>query len=205
VVGQPIPSALADANVIDAHGIAHRLGDTWRDRDVVLVFIRHFACIGCAEQIEVLRPRLAELAALGVDVVIVGSGNADQLAGFIERSGFAGPRSNAKRCGGEMERENVDGARCFTDPERTAYRAAGLQRSRWGTFGPVALGQAARAWLHGHRNGRPQGDLYQQGGTFYITRAGVVGFYHSAASLGDHARLLDVVDVALQRAAEATA
>jgi peroxiredoxin len=186
MVGQPIPSALADATVIDALGVAHRLGDAWRERDVVLVFIRHFACIGCAEQIEVLRPRIGELATLGVGVVIVGSGNADQLAGFIDR-------------------EHLDGVACFTDPERAAYRAAGLRRSRWGTFGPVALGQAARAFLHGHRNGRPQGDLHQQGGTLYITRAGIVGFYHSAASLGDHARLLDVVDVALRNAAEASA
>jgi len=184
-VGQPIPEALANASVIDARGAAHRRGDAWRDRDVVLVFIRHFACIGCAEQIAILRPRLPELAALGVGVVIVGSGTADQLAGFVER-------------------ENLDGITCFTDPDRAAYRAAELRRSRWGTFGPVALGQAARAYLHGHRNGRPQGDLHQQGGTLYVTRAGVVGFYHGAASLGDHARLLDVVDVALaERAVEA--
>ena len=122
-----------------------------------------------------------------MEVVIVGSGTPDQLAAFIEREDLARP--------------NVQ---CFTDHTLASYRAAGLLRSRWGTFGPIALGQAARAYLHGHRNGRPQGDLHQQGGTLYITRAGTVALYHRSTSLGDHAKLVDVVEIALAaRALEA--
>jgi len=174
---------------MDRAGAPHALETTWRDRDVVLVFVRHFACIGCAEHVTALRPRLDELAVLGVDVVIVGSGTPDQLDGFIERE--------------DLAREHVH---CFTDPTLAVYRAAALARSRWGTFGPIALGQATRAFLHGHRNGKPQGDLYQQGGTLYITRAGIVRLYHRAASLGDHAKLVDVVEIALaERAQEAAA
>jgi hypothetical protein len=33
---------LADVKLQDADGVVHRLGDTWRDRPVVLVFLRHF-------------------------------------------------------------------------------------------------------------------------------------------------------------------
>jgi hypothetical protein len=118
-------------------------------------------------------------------VTIVGSGSAAQLAAFIEREALA--------------HEIV---RCFCDPTLAAYRAAGLVRSRWGTFGPVALAQAARGIVHGHRNWIPQGDLFQKGGTLYITQAGVVAFYFRANRLGDHAALVDVVDVALaERAA----
>jgi peroxiredoxin len=186
-VGQPIPPALADAEVLDAAGATHRLATTWRDRDVVLVFVRHFACAGCAEHLAALRPRLDELATLAVDVAIVGSGSPEQLAAFIEREDVARPH-----------------VRCFTDPSLAAYRAAGLVRSRWGTLGPKAIGHVVRAFLAGHRNGRPQGDLYQQGGTLYITRAGGLAFYQRATSLGDHPVLGDVVDVALAaRAGEA--
>ena len=186
-VGSLVPRALAEAEVIDPAGATHRLDATWRDRDVVLVFVRHFACAGCAEHLAALRPRLDELARLAVDVVIVGNGSPDQLAAFVERKDVARPH-----------------VRSFTDPTLAAYRAAGLVRSRWGTLGPIALGQVVRAYLNGHRNGRPQGDLYQQGGTLYVTKAGAVAFYQRATSLGDHASLGDVVDIALaQRAGEA--
>ena len=186
-VGQPVPAALADAEVLDATGARHRLATRWADGDVVLVFVRHFACAGCAEHVAALRPRLTELAAIGVGVTIVGSGTPDQLAAFVEREQLARPEVS-----------------CFTDPTLAAYRASELPRSRWGTIGPRALGQLARAYLHGYRNGDPEGDHDQQGGTLYVTRGGVLAFYHRARSLGDRAPLVDVVDCALAtRAAEA--
>jgi hypothetical protein len=35
-------AALSDAALVDPAGAVHRLGDLWRDRPVVLVFLRHF-------------------------------------------------------------------------------------------------------------------------------------------------------------------
>jgi peroxiredoxin len=188
-VGRPVPQALGDAEVLDAAGTAYRLHTMWSARDVVLIFVRHFACAGCAEHVAALRPRLDELALLEADVTVVGCGSREQLAAFVDREDLARPHVT-----------------CFTDPTRAAYRAAGLVRSAWGTFGPVAIAQLGRALLHGHRNGRPQGDVQQMGGTLYVTRGGVIALYHRATSLGDHARLVEVVDIALaQRAAEAAA
>jgi hypothetical protein len=182
-VAEPIRAALADAIVRDAAGGEHRLGDMWATRDALVIFVRHFACAGCAEHVAALRPRLAELAQLDVNVVVVGSGTPDHLAGFIEREGIA----------------------AFTDPTLAAYRAAELVRSRWSTYGPRALVQLARAIMRGFSNGRPQGDPIQQGGTLYIARGGELCFYDRAEATGDHAALGDVVDVALARAAGATA
>jgi peroxiredoxin len=176
-VGEPVPAALADAIVRDS--AEHRLGDAWATQDALVIFVRHFACAGCAEHVAALRPRLAELARLDVNVIVVGSGTPDQLAGFIEREGIVG----------------------FTDPTLAAYRAAELVRSRWSTYGPRALVQLAGAILHGFSNGRPQGDPIQQGGTLYIARGGELCFYDRAEATGDHASLGDVVDVALARRA----
>jgi hypothetical protein len=180
IVGQPVPSGLADAVVRDAAGVPHRLGEAWAGRDALVIFVRHFACAGCAEHVAALRPRLPELAALDVNVVIIGSGTPDQLAGFIEREGLAS---------------------CFTDPELAAYRAAGFVRSAWSTYGPRALVQLARAFLRGFRNGRAQGDPIQQGGTIYVAQGGELRFYDRAEHTGDRAELGDVVDVALVRRA----
>ena len=35
-------AALSDTSLVDSGGASHRLGDLWRDRAVVLVFLRHF-------------------------------------------------------------------------------------------------------------------------------------------------------------------
>lgn len=187
-VGQSVPATLGDAEVIDSAGKPRRLGDRWRASDALLVFVRHFACVGCAEHLAALRPRLHEITRLGVTAAIIGSGSADQLAAFVEREDL-----------GEL------GVACFTDPTRAAYRAAGFVRSVWGTFGPIAIGQVIRGYTRGFRNGRPQGDLHQQGGTLYVRQDGTLAFYHRAHHLGDHARLVEVVDIALAERAGAAA
>jgi hypothetical protein len=35
-------AALSAVSLADADGTPHRLGDLWRDRPIVLVFLRHF-------------------------------------------------------------------------------------------------------------------------------------------------------------------
>jgi hypothetical protein len=35
-------ATLSDASLADSGGTQHRLGDLWRDRPIVLVFLRHF-------------------------------------------------------------------------------------------------------------------------------------------------------------------
>jgi hypothetical protein len=35
-------AALSGISLVDSAGASHRLGDLWRDRPVVLVFLRHF-------------------------------------------------------------------------------------------------------------------------------------------------------------------
>ncbi len=185
---RPAPPELADAEIVDAAGLPHRVGSLWARRDAVIVFVRHFACVGCAEHLSALRPRIDEITRLDVGVAIIGSGTPDQLAGFIERE--------------DLGSHDVA---CFTDPSRASYRAAGLVRSVWGTFGPIAIGQVALSYLRGFRNGRPQGDLHQQGGTLYVRQDGTLAYYHRAHHLGDHAPLVDVVDVVLAEQASKAA
>ena len=35
-------AALSEVSLVDQSGAPHRLGDFWRDRPIVLVFLRHF-------------------------------------------------------------------------------------------------------------------------------------------------------------------
>ncbi|MFN0245706.1 MAG: AhpC/TSA family protein [Kofleriaceae bacterium] len=188
VVGQPVPPNLGAARVVTAANKVRSLGESWAERDAVVIFVRHFACAGCSAHVADLRPRLEEIAGLEVTCVLVGNGTPDQLAGFTER-------------------EKLDGypIELVTDPSRAAYLAADLERSWIGTTGPRAAANFVGLLARGYRNGRPQGDLNQQGGTLYVTREGVLGFYHHSARLGDNASVTDVVDIALARAVERAA
>jgi peroxiredoxin len=179
-VGQSVPAALAAATVLDAAGEPRALARAWAARDALLVFVRHFGCAGCSAHVAALRPRLDELVGLDVAIVVVGNGNVDQLAAFIEREKLAGYPIDV-----------------FTDPTLAAYRAAGCEQSWLGTFGPRALAAVVGLAARGFSNGRFRGDVTQQGGTLYVTRAGVLAFRHRSARIGDNARLVDVVDIAL--------
>lgn len=184
VVGQPVPPNLGAARVVTADDRVRSLGESWAERDAIVIFVRHFACMGCSAHVADLRPRLPEIAALGVACVLVGNGSPEQLAAFAEREKLA-----------DYPVELV------TDPSRAAYLAAGLEQSWLGTVGPRAAANAISLFARGYRNGRPQGDLTQQGGTLYVERGGVLGFYHHSARLGDHAPVTGIVGVALARAA----
>ena len=184
---ETVPEALAQAPVLDSAGEARPLGDAWAGADAIVIFVRHFACAACSEHLAELRPRLVELAALGVRVIVVGNGTSDQLAAFVDAQQLAGYPVEV-----------------VTDPALAAYRAAGLDRSWLGTVGPRALAALGLLALRGHSNGRVCGDRWQQGGTFYIRRGGELAFVHRSARIGDHAPVAEVVELALAaRAAEA--
>lgn len=186
-VGRQVPDTLADAEVVAADGARVRLGSLWDDADALVVFVRQFGCAGCSEHVAELMPRLGELDALGVRTAIVGSGSPEQMLGFVDRLALHDTR-----------------VRVFTDPSLASFRAAGLERSLWGTVGPVALLQLARAVTRGHRNSLPpEGDFSQQGGTLLVKKGGEIALYDRQAHLGDHAPLVDVVEAAMRlRASE---
>ncbi|HZS40287.1 MAG TPA: peroxiredoxin-like family protein [Polyangia bacterium] len=182
--GAPVPAALADAVVLDERGGERRLGDFWADRPALVVFLRHFGCIGCSAQVTELEPRLAQLDELGMRTVLVGNGAPNFIAGFVERHALADKR-----------------AVLVTDPSLAAFRAAGLARSWWATAGPRALADIARALAAGHSGHQQEGDATQQGGALVVAPSGEVAFYYRNRSLGDHAAAADLVDVALGLAA----
>ena len=68
---------LTDVTVLDLEGRPVRLGDLWKDRRAVLVFVRHFGCLFCRQQVAELTPYLGRIRATGADVFLVGNGTVD--------------------------------------------------------------------------------------------------------------------------------
>lgn len=176
----PLPEAMLGCAVIDAAGGQLTLRELIEGRAALLVFVRHFGCIGCSENIGLLSPRFAELSDLGMRIVVIGCGPALFIDGFRERHRLLhGP------------------AEVYTDPTLAIQRAAGLAYGLWGGFRPRAVYEQARAFVNGHVFRSPEGDIRQQAGAVIVDMSGVVRLSHRSESLGDHVRGQQIVDVAL--------
>lgn len=113
------------------------------------------------------------IQAAGADVFLIGNGSPSFIEGFREQTAWTGP--------------------IYTDPSLAAYRAAELKRGVAKTFDPRALGATVRAFARGHRQGRTQGDPWQQGGVVVIAPSGDVRWHHVSGRPGDNASAEQIV------------
>jgi prostamide/prostaglandin F2alpha synthase len=162
-----------DMTVLDEHGKPVVLGSLWRDRTAVLVFMRHFGCIHCRDHISHLLDALDSIHAAGAELYVIGNGSPSFIAGFRDQTGWTGP--------------------IYTDPSLDVYKAAQLKRSVAATLDPRSLGVAFRAFRSGARQGRTQGDQWQQGGVLVVSPSGAVLWKHASDRPGDNATNAQIV------------
>lgn len=177
--GSRVPSELVEAEILDADGGAHRLGSALGDVATLLVFLRHFGCTGCAQQLDVLVPHLASLHELGLETVLIGSGTPAHLADFCERQRLEGYP-----------------LRAYTDPTTTSHRAAGLSRSPWRVVGPAALAREVMVRTMGYTSGRKEGDVMQSGGVVILCSR-TVAFFRQARVAAEPVPAAAIVEAAV--------
>lgn len=153
----------------------------WAEGPALLVFMRHFGCLCLSAQITELSPRLFELHHLGVRTVFIGNGAPHFVESFIVRFGLADKK-----------------VEIVTDPSLAAFRAAGLLRSWWATYGPRGLWDSIRALGAGHVNRSGEGDTIQQGGTLLVDAKGRVAWHYRDVSRGGHAPSVKIMDAAIR-------
>lgn len=159
---------LAKLTVLDETGEAIEVGSLWRDKTAVLVFVRHFGCIHCRAHVVELQRHAAAIRATGAEIHVIGSGTPNFIEGFREETRWEGP--------------------VYSDPTLAAYQAAELKRGVAATLDPRSLGRALSAFRGGQRQGRTQGDQWQQGGVVVIGAGGSrVHWQHASSRPGDNA------------------
>jgi hypothetical protein len=114
-----------------------------------------------------------KLKSAGVDLVVIGNGAPNFIEGFREQTKYDGP--------------------LYTDPSLATYKAAELKRGVGRTFDPRALGKTVSAFMKGHRQGRTQGDAFQQGGVLVVAPDGTIKFHHASERPGDHATVEQII------------
>jgi hypothetical protein len=101
----------------------------------------------------------------GAELIVIGNGSPSFIAGFREETGWDGP--------------------LYTDPSLAVFKAAEMKRGVMRTFNPLALGKTIKAFADGQRQGRTQGDPWQQGGVLVIAPGGDVLLHQASDHVGD--------------------
>ena len=117
---------------------------------------------------------LEKIHAAGAELFVIGNGSPSFIEGFREQTNYTGP--------------------LYVDPSLEVYKAAELKRGVVKTFNPLALGKTIKAFTEGHRQGRTQGDNWQQGGALVIDTDGSVLWHHISEHSGDQASGGEIVD-----------
>ena len=185
LLGEKVASGVLEAPVLQGDGSETNLRAIGEGRPLLIVFLRHFGCLGCTVQVAQLEGRLLQLHELGFQTVFVGSGKAEHIAGFVERHNLV-----AKKFA------------LVVDPSLSIYAAAMLPRKTLGGVGLRALWAQAKAMGNGFQRYRGSGDDFQQGGILMLDEEGMVLAYHRNQRLGDHMQASDIVQVALEHAAK---
>jgi AhpC/TSA antioxidant enzyme len=166
--------ALEAAHVLDMSGRATRLRSLWSSAPAVVVWLRHFGCIYCAEQAREFAGARLEIEGLGARLAFVGNGS------------VAGARSFQARV--------APGCAVFTDPRLESYQAIGARHGVLSTVGPQTWAHAVRAFKRGARQRRVQGHPFQQGGVLVVAPGTRVAYVHVSRSAGDHPPLSGVLE-----------
>src|SRR5690349_15511636 len=69
----------------DDTGRPRELADLWRDRALVLLFVRHFGCPFCREHLADVRDRYGEFVEAGGEVAVITMGTPEQAATFRQQ------------------------------------------------------------------------------------------------------------------------
>ncbi len=163
-MGSPAP----DRTLTDTEGKNVQLSDFWNVQTTVLVFLRHFGCVFCREQVALLRRNYAEFRDLGAEIVCISQGDAKTGKAFSLLFDLPFPL-------------------LVTGEDLSVFRDYGLQRGTWRQmFNPHTLGRGLIAMLQGNKQGQIQNDGLQMPGVFIVDTQGILRYTHRHYDAADN-------------------
>ncbi|MEI7577264.1 MAG: peroxiredoxin-like family protein [Armatimonadota bacterium] len=142
-------------------GESVNLDSLYADRPLALVFMRHYGCIFCREQLASLREFKDD------NIVLVGMGDQKDTVEFKKR----------------MEVPQT----IISDPTKGLFQQFGLRRASFGQFvNRRVVNRGINALRAGHREGLPNADPMQLAGVFILNQDGEVVFEHRSSDSSDN-------------------
>ena len=159
-----------DLELLRSNGETISLSSLWKEKTILLAFIRHFGCPQCKEELDLLVNSITDLEKAGLALVVVTQGQPDETRTFCARYSA------------DME--------CLCDPDRKAFKAFGLPRGNLfqTLLSPRVWAANAQAARKGYRPELPpQGqDAMQMAGIFIIGRDGRIRLPYYYDDIADH-------------------
>lgn len=153
-------------SVFTTDGQAVQLGQLWTGRTAVLLFVRHFGCLFCRQQIAELLPSVSRIRASGAELFIVGNGSVEEARTF--------------------QQEHQLPVTVLTDPTRQAYCALEMRSGLGTVLRPSVFLRSLKALRSGFRQSVVAGDPLQQGGVVVVGPGGTERYRFISRSAGDH-------------------
>ena len=168
--------ALRACSVLDEEGKKIPIANLWEKQAVIIIFLRHFACIACrAHAVQVWSQReLYEKS--GARIVFISNGAPNFIAGFKEELG-------------------LNEAAIYTDPSLESFKACGFERGFLKALGPKGIVNGLKLMAGGHKQGEMRagvGDLWQLGGVVAIKPGHKLAFHFISEATGDYPLEADI-------------
>ena len=152
------------------------LRDRWRERPLIVAFMRHFGCSFCREHLTHLSAADEQIRSLGGSAIAIFQYDGDATASFCSARGIP--------------------FECLGDPRREAYARIGLGK---GTLRQLMGWQVIKRGREAYRTGGPtrgaEGGLISlMPGTFVLDRRGTIAFSHYNRNAADNPPVSEVLE-----------
>jgi len=164
-----------DFEVQRADGGVARLGD-YSGRRLLLVFVRHLACLPCQQHLHEIDSELAVIEGSGARILVISFDGHEEVRHYRLKLNVSFPVAS--------------------DESRAAYRAYGLARASFlRTWHPKTLSRYVTLLRQGLKLQKPRkgSDLSQLGADFVVDADGRVAFAHYSERPDDRPAIADVV------------
>jgi peroxiredoxin len=171
-----IGDSAPDFTLTDINGNAAALSLFWNARPVVLVFLRHFGCPFCREQVVLLRREYLKFKAVGAEIVCIAQGSPKTAKAFSIMMDIQYP---ILVCGDDL----------------TIYNEYGLSRGSLGQMiGVEVILRSFKALMQGFDLGPVEGNTQQMPGTFVINTSGKIIFARRAVHQADNVSATELLE-----------
>jgi len=153
-----------------------RLAD-YRRQCLLLIFVRHLACLPCQEHLLEVEDRVSTIGRGGTRILVISFDTLDKVREYRSRLNLSFPIA--------------------ADVERTAYRAYGLTKASFlQTWHPKTLWRYVRLLRAGRKLQIPKkgSDLSQLGADFVVDADGIIIYAHYSERPDDRPDITDILN-----------
>lgn len=150
----------------DAHGHTWQIPDDFKDKILVLVFLRHLGCPLCMRRIDELKDEYSRIKDIGAELMVMVQSTKVRVEKYSEKKSIPFP--------------------LVSDKEKKIYSLFGVERGGLAAFlAPRVLKESAKATLKGYFHGALEGDELQKPAEFIVGKSGKIEWAHYGEDISD--------------------